>query len=105
MEVDVRKLPPTIVDVPLITYVIAIIWISGKEYTIDEMDEDLYTSLIKVKEFFKRYFCNTSWDGELKPKRLVKNTPPKIGSRPAMLYTAGLNSTTTLSAILMRILF
>lgn len=95
-EVDVQNLPPSIVDVPLITSVIAIIWISGKKYTIDEMDEDLYYSLIKVKEFFKRYFCNTSWNGELRPRRLVKNRPPQKGSRPAMLFTAGLDSTTTL---------
>lgn len=95
-EIDVRNLPPTIVDVPLITSVIAIIWISGQRYTIDEMDEELYYSLIKVKEFFKRYFCNTLWKGELRPRRLVKNRPPQREDRPAMLFTAGLDSTTTL---------
>jgi hypothetical protein len=95
-EVDVPNLPSSIVEAPLISYTIAIIWFSGEEYTIDEMDEDLYYSLKKVKEFFKRYFCNTSWNGELKPKRLVKNILSKKGSRPGMLYTAGLDSTTTL---------
>ena len=94
-EVDLNNLPPSIVDIPLITNAIAVIWLSGKEYTIEEMDEDLYYSLVKIKTFFKRFFYNTSWEGELKPERLVKNIPPKINSRSAALFTGGLDSTTT----------
>lgn len=95
-EIDLTSLPSSIVEVPLITNVIAVIWLSGSEYTIEEMDEDLYYSLIKIKEFFKRFFYNTSWDGELKPERLVKNILPKINTTPAALFTGGLDSTTTL---------
>ncbi len=95
-EIDLTSLPSSIVEVPLITNVIAVIWLSGNEYTIEEMDEDLYYSLIKIKEFFKRFFYNTSWEGELKPERLVKNILPKVNSSPAALFTGGLDSTTTL---------
>ena len=49
--IDLQDLPPSIVDIPLITNVIPVIWLSGKEYTIEEMDEDLYYSLIKIKDF------------------------------------------------------
>lgn len=95
-EIDLTSLPSTIIDIPLITNVIAVIWLSGKEYAIEEMDEDLYYSLIKIKMFFKRFFFNTSWEGKLKPERLVKNFPSKTISRPAALFTGGLDSTTTL---------
>lgn len=94
-EIDIQSLPPSIVDIPLITNVIPVIWLSGKEYTIEEMDEDLYHSLIKIKEFFKRFFYNTSWEGELKPDRLVKHTPPQKNAQSAALFTGGLDSTTT----------
>ena len=94
-EIDLKNLPPSIVDIPLITNVIAVIWLSGKEYTIEEMDEDLYYSLVKIKIFFKRFFYNTLLEGELKPERLVKNIPPKINSQSAALFTGGLDSTTT----------
>ena len=94
-EVNLEMLPSTIVEVPLITNVIAAIWLSGNEYTIEEMDEDLYYSLIKIKSFFQRFFYNTSWKGELKPKRLIKNIPPQINSQSAALFTGGLDSTTT----------
>lgn len=95
-EIDLTSLPSSIVEIPLITNVIAVIWLSGNEYTIEEMDENLYYSLIKLKEFFKRFFYNTSWDGELKPERLVKNILPKTNTSPAALFTGGLDSTTTL---------
>ena len=55
-EVRLEELPPSIVEVPLITNTIAVIWLSGRTYTIEEMDEDLYYSLMRVKEFFKRFF-------------------------------------------------
>ncbi len=94
-EIDLSSLPPSIVDIPLITNVISVIWFSGKTYSIEEMDEDLYYSLIKIKKFFKRFFYNTSWDGELKPERLVKNIPPKTNAPPSALFTGGLDSTAT----------
>jgi len=95
-EIDIHNLPPSIVDIPLITNVIPVIWFSGKEYTIEEMDEDLYYSLIKIKEFFRRFFYNTAWEGELKPERLVKNIPPQTNPQSAALFSGGLDSTTTL---------
>lgn len=94
-EIDLAQLPPSIVDIPLITNVIPVIWLSGNVYSIEEMDEDLYYSLNKIKEFFKRFFYNTSWNGELKPKRLVKNIQPKTNAQSAALFTGGLDSTAT----------
>ncbi len=94
-EIDLSILPPSIVDIPLITNTIAVIWLSGNEYTIEEMDEDLYYSLIKIKAFFKRFFYNTTWDGELRPARLIKNQLPNVSYSSASLFTGGLDSTTT----------
>lgn len=94
-DIDLSELPQSIIDIPLITNVIAVIWLSGKVYTIEEMDEGLYHSLDKIKAFFERFFYNTAWEGELKPQRLVKNTLPEITVRSAALFTGGLDSTTT----------
>lgn len=95
-DINLNDLPPTIIDIPLITNLIPVIWFSGKEYTIDEMDEDLYYSLIKIKSFFKRFFYNTAWKGELRPARLVKNVLPHKKNQAAALFTGGLDSTTTI---------
>lgn len=96
-DIDLATLPESIVDIPLITNIIAAVWLSGNEYTIEQMDEDLYYSLIKIKEFFKRFFYNTSWQGELVPQRLVKNSITKTNPNcAAALFTGGLDSTATM---------
>lgn len=94
-EINLNKVPNSIVNIPFITNIITTIWFSGKNYTIDEMDEDLFYSLIKIKEFFKRFFCNTDWNGELIPNKIVKNALNKTDSKSAALFTGGLDSTTT----------
>ena len=94
-EINLEDIPSSIVDIPLITNVIAVIWLSGKTYTIEEMDEDLYYSLIKIKTFFKRFFYNTAWEGELIPEQLVKNKIVNTTSQSAALFTGGLDSTNT----------
>lgn len=94
-DIDLSRLPTSIVDIPFITNLIPVIWFSGQHYTIKEMDEDLYYSLIKVKEFFKRFFYNTAWNGELKPKRLIKNRLSQTTNQTATCFSGGLDSTTT----------
>ncbi len=94
-DINLKSLPPSIVDIPLITNIIPVVWLSGNTYTIEEMDEDLYYSLIKIKKFFKRFFYNTSWDGELKPTQLIKNSIPSSTIQSAALFTIGLDSTAT----------
>jgi hypothetical protein len=95
-EVNLEKLPSSIVDIPLITNILPVIWFLGKTYSIPEMDEDLYNSSVKIKEFYKRFFYNTTWEGELKPKRLVKNNIKKTGNGSAALFSGGLDSSTTM---------
>lgn len=94
-DIDLEKLPPSVVSIPLIANVIAAIWFSGERYSIDEIDEGLYYSLQKIKEFFRRFFYNTAWEGELVPKRIVKHTIPKTSLRSASMFSGGLDSTAT----------
>lgn len=95
-DINLEKLPQSIVDVPVIANVIAMVWFSGKTYEIEEMDEDFYYSLERIREIFKRYHPNTSWKGKLVPKRLVKNRVKVQTKRPSMLFTGGIDSTHTL---------
>lgn len=94
-EIVLADLPSSIVEIPLITNAIATIWFSGQRYTIDEMDEDLYYSLQSIKEFYRRFFYNTRWDGELTPGKLVKNQMRGKDTRSASMFTGGVDSTCT----------
>ena len=74
-DIDLTLLSQSIMNQPFILNIIAIIWISGEEYSIDTMDEDLYYSLLRIKKVLARMYPDTSWSGPLIPKALVKNSP------------------------------
>lgn len=96
-DIDLTQLDHSLVVMPFLMNVISIIWISGKEYTIDELDEDLFQSLKIIKEIFKRMYPKTSWEGNLIPKKLVnhaKKAQEEIHkNRVALMFSAGLDST------------
>lgn len=73
-EVDLSSLDYSIVTLPFILNVLPIVWISGKHYTIDVMDETLYHALEKIREVFRRLYPHTAWDGILQPTSLVNNS-------------------------------
>ncbi len=73
-DIDLTKLDYSIVTMPFLMHVIAIVWISGEKYYIDSMDENLYRSLVTVREVFKKMYPRTSWSGQLIPRKLVPNT-------------------------------
>lgn len=96
-DIDLTELDYSIQIMPFIMNVVSIVWISGHDYYIESMDEELYNSLEKVKEVFKRMYKKTSWRGRLIPRKLVKNSykhSHKGGKeRMALLFSGGLDST------------
>jgi len=99
-EIDCTNLDYSIVTMPVIMNLIALIWASGDVYYIDAMDEQLYHSLEIVKEVFKRLYPYSSWDGKLIPRSLVDNkehflVPRKTDDYIAVLFSHGLDSICT----------
>ncbi len=96
-DINLEKIPYSIALLPFILNVFPFVWISGKNYTIDCMDEDTYYSLKKIKKVLQRLYPNTPFLGNLIPKVLVKNRPsvPLVDSSKnvALLYSGGLDST------------
>ena len=95
--VDLTELDYEIVTMPFIMNVISLVWISGKDYDIDSMEEELYYSLEKIKEIFKVMHPKTSWNGKLIPKKLVSlSSKYKKTKAKALLFSGGLDSTSSL---------
>ncbi len=96
-DIDLTKLNYSIVTIPFVLNVISIIWISGRLYSIEEMDEDLYYALARVKEIFTIMYPKTCWSGKLIPKKLVKHAikPGPWSSGTALFFTGGLDSVST----------
>lgn len=99
-NIDLSKLDESVLVLPFVSNVISIIWISGRTYYIDSLDQDFYESLSIVKEVFKRMYPATKWTGELIPRKLVKNSlrtesKPGTQERTALLFSGGLDSITS----------
>lgn len=97
-DIHLQGLDYTILTMPLIMNTIAIVWISGENYTIPAMDENLYYSLETVHEIFRRFYPSTSLNGNLIPEKLVTNrvsSTQKSARGYALPFSHGLDSLCT----------
>lgn len=94
-DIDLEKLPRSIILMPFIALIISTIWISGEIYTIDEMDCEFYQSLERLKKVIQVLYPKTPWEGKLIPQRLVSTprVPFKDSNYIALLFSGGLDST------------
>jgi len=72
-DIQLNQLNDSILSIPFVLSVISLVWESGQEYYIEEMDQELYYSLQKIKEVYKVFYRSVDWSGELIPDHLVKN--------------------------------
>ena len=93
--IDLEKIDYAIALMPFVMNIISLIWISGEEYTIECMDEEVYHSLERIKEVFRVLYPQTPWTGTLVPQRLVKTkeVEPNENEITALLFSGGLDST------------
>lgn len=94
-DIDLEKLDYSLVTLPFIMNVISLVWISGKDYYIDSMDHEVYHSLGRIKKIFKIFYPETSWNGRLIPRKIVKNDPLIVSEdaeRIALLFSGGVDS-------------
>lgn len=96
-DLNLEELDDSIAAIPFILCAIPAIWFSGKTYTIETMDEDLFYSLEIINHVFKLFYPKYKWHGKLVPHKLIKNTPPLARSEDevAILFSGGLDSTCT----------
>ncbi|MBA2306902.1 hypothetical protein H0W26_02100 [Candidatus Dependentiae bacterium] len=96
-DINLQQMPYSIALLPFILNIYPVVWVSGKDYVIDCMDEDTYYSLERIKKIFQRLYPSTPFLGNLIPKTLVKNAPSTslVNNETdiAVLYSSGLDST------------
>ena len=100
-DINLEQFDYSVLSMPVIMNVISIIWISGQIYYVDEMDTELFHSLDRVKKVFKKMYPKTLWNGELRARKLVDHpcVPcPNLQQRTAILYSGGIDSTSTVFA-------
>lgn len=100
--IDLRELDPSLQIIPFILNVLPVVWVSGKDYTIDTLDATLLQALPVIKQEFIRLFPMLSWNGTLHVRRPVDNTltlpPPSADASSAeygTLFSGGIDSVYT----------
>lgn len=97
-DVRLEQFDYSVLSLPFLLNVIAIVWISGNTYYVDEMDTELYHSLMRIKKVFQTMYPKTLWNGELQPIKLVAHDytqPAGMQERTAILFSGGIDSTST----------
>ncbi len=89
----IAGLPETVLTIPYLMCISPVLWLSGKSYTIAQMDHDTYYALENIKLILKKFYPWLSFEGSLKPKRLINNSPPRArkGAQLALLFSGGLD--------------
>lgn len=96
-DVDLEKLDASLVSLPFIMNVISLVWISGNDYYIDSLDQEVYESLERIKKIFTVFYPKTGWNGRLIPRKLVRNKTPinTDSDHIALLFSGGVDSTSS----------
>ena len=94
-EIDLGELDESILITPYILNVVPALWVLGRAYVVDSMDEDLFESLESVKRGFQTLYPDIPWRGSLVPRRLVKNARREGSAPPSqvLFYSGGVDST------------
>lgn len=91
-SINLHEIDETILTIPFILSSISMIWHSGQQWEISQMDEDLYFSLQKINKIFKLFFPEEQWNGELIPQKLVPTYITKDVKKKAILFSGGLDA-------------
>ncbi len=92
---DLEALPNYILLIPFILNIAPIVWISGDEFWLDEMDSDLCDALQKMKAALMNMYPNVLWAGELLVKEKLKFEPVSVDNIACALFSGGLDSFST----------
>ena len=95
-SINLSDIATSVASIPFIVCIAPSIWLAGDNYTIDELDADLFYTLKRIKKIFTIFYPQFKWNGNIVPQRLVYNrtTKPVSSDETALLFSGGLDSTT-----------
>jgi hypothetical protein len=84
--------PPALLDIPFVLNVAPIVWASGREYVVDQMDETLFEHLDTLRDVLRHMYPGLDWAGRILADELVSSDAPDGADREALLFSGGLDS-------------
>lgn len=84
-------MPPSILQVPVVSNVIIIAWATGADIYLDELDEAFLISLGRLKKEMRKYYPHFPCTTKIYTKKIIKNTFSNDGI--GLLFSGGVDST------------
>lgn len=92
-NIDVSETPNSISVIPFLANMLPISWFAGFDIEVNEVDEDFFYAMEKVKSEFQNQYPDYILKGNIKAKKFVKNSIS--GDRSAMLFSGGVDAYAT----------
>lgn len=94
-DIDLSSLDISIVTIPFLTNAAPAIWVTGKTFTVESMDKDLYESLHRIREALKLFYPQLAWNGDIVPQKIIENRQPESTKKEGigLLFSGGVDST------------
>lgn len=93
---DIEKVPKAILSVPFVGSVLPIIWLTGAELYIEELDGEFYRSIPNIKQGYATMYPESTFTGKINVSKVVECERNAIPGKSAMFYSGGVDSTFTL---------
>ena len=95
-EENMEDVPISILSVPFVGNVLPIVWLTGAELYIDELDSRFYNSIPQIKKGYMDMFPEVLFKGNVNVKKIIECDRSFIKNKTAMFYSGGVDSTFTL---------
>lgn len=95
---ELVDLPHGIAVIPFVCNVLPIVWLTDAVLELDELDEDFYNCIEKLKTGYEEMYPNLQFKGKIECKRIVKYQPLCNENRSLTFFSGGVDAFATLFA-------
>lgn len=93
-DIDLSEVPESIMTIPFVANLLALVWIYDIELTINVIDESFYKSIPKMKKGYQMIFNNVMLRGKIICDNIMKNKY-EASNHKTCLFSGGVDATYT----------
>ncbi|MDO4870522.1 MAG: hypothetical protein Q3996_00270 [Candidatus Saccharibacteria bacterium] len=97
---DISTAPKSIAVIPFLTNILPIAWVYDAIIEVDEIDEDFLNQLKDIKHGYQQMYPKIKFGGKLIAKNIIKNKLADNCSESALLFSGGVDATSSLITML-----
>lgn len=93
-DIDLSNVPKSILAIPFVANVLTLTWVFDIELVINEIDQDFFDSIPKMKRGYQTIFTDVPLKGAIQCNKIVKNSYA-VSDRTTCLFSGGVDATFT----------